>query len=542
MPAPAGTANEMWILEIVRGREPGRTYSLAAGETILGNALGGMPGLDLSGQEPTSSPRRMAARQASVTLSGGGPSIRDLDSPGGTFVNRQRLFSAQARPLQPGDLIQLGGVQLEVKRVAAPAPPPPRQPAPERPRSAPSPAPAPLPQPRAASPSPGPPVGGGLPAPYTLGGATCRAWDDFLPLAAQRWRALRDELTSGRLADFLRRIGRPDLLPSATATGDPDERLDAWLAGLPVTRPSGPELDVHPATIVIRTSVVGTVRQTLRITNVGFRLLRSQVSVEAPPATRPGASQPRIRVSPGFASTPFATIDETDVPIEVDLPDEPSRGASGEALGAVVVRSNGGVRRVEVRAERPPRAEAIPEPFDAAASSPPSTHAAAAMTWARPVGKRVASQSLGRRVLAAAIALMLFRALVMASGLLPTLLGSTSPLGHWAELRLAGMAMVLAAAGALLGAAWILRGSPGEPSAAGDLIPAAFAGALLGVFAAAIGYAVIQSVEAPLGPLSSTSVAVVSLWGVVGAGLGLLSWIAIPPDRPASSPAPEAPR
>ena len=75
--------------------------------------------------------RRMAARHAAITAAGQDLTIRDLESPGGTFVNRQRLLSGQSRRLEPGDVIQLGGVQLEVKRqaaITAPAPSPPRSP------------------------------------------------------------------------------------------------------------------------------------------------------------------------------------------------------------------------------------------------------------------------------------------------------------------------------------------------------------------------------------------------------------------------------
>ena len=54
--------------------------------------------------------------------------IRDLESPGGTFVNQQRLLSGQARRLQPGDVVQLGSVQLRVK-LESPAATPPAAPA-----------------------------------------------------------------------------------------------------------------------------------------------------------------------------------------------------------------------------------------------------------------------------------------------------------------------------------------------------------------------------------------------------------------------------
>src|SRR3954469_14347678 len=97
-----------WALEIVRGRESGRVYALGGGETMLGNALNGGPGLDLSAHEGDS-PRRMAARQAQLELTPQGPTVRDLDSPGGTFVNRQRLLPGQDRLLQAGQLLQLCG-------------------------------------------------------------------------------------------------------------------------------------------------------------------------------------------------------------------------------------------------------------------------------------------------------------------------------------------------------------------------------------------------------------------------------------------------
>ncbi len=100
-----------WVLEIVKGREEGKRYPLRPGEQVLGNALNGSPGLDLADQE-TSPTRRMSARHASLDISNGNALLRDLETPGGTFVNRQRLLPGQARPLQEGDLIQLAGVQL----------------------------------------------------------------------------------------------------------------------------------------------------------------------------------------------------------------------------------------------------------------------------------------------------------------------------------------------------------------------------------------------------------------------------------------------
>src|SRR5262245_35778490 len=103
MAPPQTNANPTtWSLEVVRGHAVGRVYPLATGETIVGNGHDGQAKIDLGDQE-AGSPRRMAARHAAISLDGPELTIRDLDTPGGTFVNRQRLLSGQSRRLQPGD-------------------------------------------------------------------------------------------------------------------------------------------------------------------------------------------------------------------------------------------------------------------------------------------------------------------------------------------------------------------------------------------------------------------------------------------------------
>ena len=88
-------ANGSLAAQVVRGRDVGRRYPVGAGETPLGNALDGQTGLDLREQE-WNSPRRMAGQHACISRRTEEITIRDLDSPGGTFVNRQRLLSGQA--------------------------------------------------------------------------------------------------------------------------------------------------------------------------------------------------------------------------------------------------------------------------------------------------------------------------------------------------------------------------------------------------------------------------------------------------------------
>ncbi len=280
-------AENGWMLEVVKGRQAGRSYALKGAETVLGNALAGRPGIDLADQE-SDSPRRMAAQQAVVASSPTGLAVRDLDSPGGTFVNRQRVLPGQSLPLRAGDVIQLGGVQLRVVAGANGQPPA----SPTKSRTAP--------------PS----------SPFVLkNGTACRSWDDFLRVAAQRWGDLRDELTSNRLTVWLTTVGRPDLIVHRPPDATDDEHLDAWLARLPTTLPARPELDVHPSRLVIRvTPGGGTLARSVQIANVGHRLLHVRAEIEP-------AGVAWVRVAAPFAGQTHAVVEATDVPLDVDIPE-----------------------------------------------------------------------------------------------------------------------------------------------------------------------------------------------------------------------------
>jgi len=506
-----GPGRERWVLEIVRGREQGKRYLVGPGENAIGNALAGAPGLNLADQEDPSSPRRMAAKQACLTVSADALSIRDLDSPGGTFVNRQRLLSGQVRALQPGDTVQLGGVQLQVKREA-------------QAELKQEPAAEPTPEPR---PQPTTPAGSGpVSMSYTIAGAgTCRTWDDFLTLAAQRWNLVRDELTSGRLAEHLKRIGRTDLIPRPDAGMTADEQLDAWLARLPAKRSSAPELDVHPQALIVRAAAGGgLIRQTLRITNVGYRLLRSSARVET-------SGPARVRIAKAFPAARFQTIDLTEIPIEIELPDVTAAPSSTTPLGDVVIESNGGTRRIAVRLERPARTDLLPEASQ-------GTGPMDLMSWGRPLGDWVASLSPSRRLVLAPLALATFRLLVVLAGLIPLVPGAAGA-GAGGAPQLGAIAVVTAAAGFLAGAIWgTRRGAGGERAP----LQGAFTGAVAGLFAAAVGFAVIQSLELPLGAWSASPPAAIAFWAVLGLGLAALSWLLLPPPgtTPTSPPRAEA--
>jgi pSer/pThr/pTyr-binding forkhead associated (FHA) protein len=483
----AKAAENVWSLEVVRGKEAGRRFPLNGGSIVLGNALGGEHGIDLAEQEG-SSPRRMAAKQAQIECTAQGPMLRDLDSPGGTFVNRQRILPGQARALRPDDLIQLAGVQLKVVAGAAAKPvetsppssstPPPPRPTATRPRE--------------------------LPAVFSLAaGAACRTWDDFLTVAAQRWPALREELTTGRLAAYLTTIGRTDLIPSPQAPGTPDERLDAWLTRLPTTRPGQPELDVHPETLIVRSLPGGGVaRQTIQVANTGYRLLRSTVRVEP-------AGTSWIKIAPELARASFVTVERTDLPIEVMMPET----LDAPMLAALVIESNGGTRRVEVRLEKPPARDAIPE---AGPQPPPQLS----------LGLRelIAKQPAGTRLILGSAAAAGLRLLIAAGGIF----GSEEP-----APAIRGAAILLAVLGGMLAATLALR--RGESR---DLLPSSFAGAFAGVLLAALVVAACRAIEPTLGHgLVGTTLVLVALWAVLGAALaGLSAWLI--PYRPSGGVSP----
>jgi len=495
-----------WSLEVVRGRTIAHQFAIEAGETVAGNDLGGARGLDLADQEGNT-PRKMAARHAAITATTQEITVRDLDSPGGTFVNQQRLLSGQTRRLVTDDVIQLGSVQLRVKHNALVS---------DQKKTASAPAPVAAAKapalasnaavktvnPRAAATPPGPVGSGRLSTPFSMaGGAQCRTWDDFLVAAAQSWPALRDELTSGRLTEYLRRIHRADLVPRATPGRSADDQLDDWLARLPSAGSSEPELDVHPETVVVRAATGGGItRQSLRITNVGYRLLRSTARVE-PAGTR------WLRLRPEHDGRPFATIDQTDLPIELELPETIDR--PHEAI--IVIESNGGTRRIAVRIERPVEQSGIAGAVGSGISSVP--------VWREQLDRSLAGMRPSARIVLACAGSVALRFVAIVVNALP-IGGAPSRL---IEPRLSTFAIALVAVGVLAGIRLAMQ--VGEKR---DLGPAALAGGALGLLGSALWFAMVQSFERLLGPWSTSILAVALLWGTFGALLGLGSLFVIP--------------
>ena len=465
---------ESWSLEVVRGADAGHRFALAGGIVVLGNALDGAPGIDLSAMEATS-PRKMAGRQAQIHVLNGSILLRDLGSPGGTFVDRRRVPANSDLPLNVGDVIQLGGVQLRVARGAAEA----LQSRVE-------------PQTTASS------FASSSGFLFTLKtGATCRTFNDFLAVSAQRWGDLRDELTSGRLAGFLATIGRTDLAPDPKAAGSPDERLDAWLVRLPATTPARPELEAHPASVVVRApGGGGVVRKKVQVSNAGYGLLKVRARVEPPAATW-------LAIAMEFNGREVAIVESTDLTFDATIPD----GLTSPLSAEVVIEGNGGTSKIAVRVEPPgakvdePSASAIPRPRFG-------------------IKGRVAKFSATARLVALPlVAAGLRLAVALADAIRPGSVGSASP-------GLLGPLLAFAALGAVVAVIFSFRG--GEVR---DLPTAGLSGAILGAMAAALAVAACRAIEAPIITLLGPSVIFAILaWAAVGGIIAGLSLVVVPPQ------------
>ena len=479
------TQTDRWLLEVVRGRDVGRIFPIEPGETVVGNALSGQRGLDLLDQEGNT-PRRMAVRHAALICSGQELSLRDLESPGGTFVNQQRLLSGQPRKLSPGDVIQLGSVQLKVKHEhpatepAVTSPPPSAaltaspEPATVDPRAVPA---ARAQQkakpsaPPAAAPAGRMPEQTKQPAP-AAGGVAARppgqsaAADRRSPVPASTAPAAAGAASPGRLplafamaGGAVSHVGRLSrtrgpavVLPSRRAdvrqTGRVSPEDSASRAGaLHHARPTGrrsarrmagpaagvpedaPELDVHPESLLIQAKTGGTIAgPSLRVTNVGYRLLRWTARVEPTEASW-------IRLAPEHAGRPVQTIDQTELPVHLELPETIDR----PLRAMIIFESNGGTRRIEVLIERPAQEVVIPEgEFGIVAGN---------SAWGGRLRQTIARLPLFARLAAGCVGAVALRFLILLMNVVPIGGRTTGSL----EPRLVSVSVVLVVVGVLVG-------------------------------------------------------------------------------------------
>jgi hypothetical protein len=100
-------------LVVLRGEKINMEYPVYEGANYIGRTDEQPVDIDLECQEAAD--RVLTSRQhACVHYEDGALTVEDLKSLNGTFVNRRRVYPGQRRPLQDGDVIQVGTVQLKV--------------------------------------------------------------------------------------------------------------------------------------------------------------------------------------------------------------------------------------------------------------------------------------------------------------------------------------------------------------------------------------------------------------------------------------------
>jgi hypothetical protein len=107
---PAGAQPRLLVL---RGLKRNAEYPIYEGLNFIGRADEKPVDIDLEDQEPPD--RIWCSRQhACISFEGDALAIEDLNSANGTYVNRNRIYPGQKRPLAPNDVVQIGNVQLKV--------------------------------------------------------------------------------------------------------------------------------------------------------------------------------------------------------------------------------------------------------------------------------------------------------------------------------------------------------------------------------------------------------------------------------------------
>lgn len=101
-------------LMVIRGQKLNIEYPIYTGDNFIGRTDEKPVDIDLDDQE---SPDRVwcSRQHARIVSDDKGLSIEDLGSQNGTFVNRARIYPGQLRPLENGDVVQIGTVQMKLK-------------------------------------------------------------------------------------------------------------------------------------------------------------------------------------------------------------------------------------------------------------------------------------------------------------------------------------------------------------------------------------------------------------------------------------------
>ena len=206
------TTQPAYELVIERGPQPGQTFPLDAPSHTVGRD----PISDLCISDPEVSRQHGLL----IQMPKGGYKIQDLGSTNGTIVDGTRL-SGEAYPLQPGQLITLGGsVALRYRAILpAEAEAKAAEPAPVK-QAPPTPAPAPAQEVQVSAPAAEAPMAEAAASVELQSGEPAAEWRDQLPVRAQPTGQAANVPPAGR------RATEDDFVDSETPDeDDPGRRL-----------------------------------------------------------------------------------------------------------------------------------------------------------------------------------------------------------------------------------------------------------------------------------------------------------------------------
>jgi hypothetical protein len=112
-PPPPAEQGARPRLVVLRGMRIGAEYPIYEGRNTVGRFADKPVDIDLISQESTDQ-IWCSRRHAVFTLEGGVVAVEDLNSLNGTWVNGARILAGQPRQLQPGDVVQIGTVQMKL--------------------------------------------------------------------------------------------------------------------------------------------------------------------------------------------------------------------------------------------------------------------------------------------------------------------------------------------------------------------------------------------------------------------------------------------
>jgi len=112
-PTPPPTPSVRPKLVVLRGMKIGTEYPVYEGRNTVGRFADKPVDIDLVCQE--SNEQIWCSRQhAVIVCDKDNVLIEDLNSLNGTWVNGVRIHAGQSRQLRPGDVVQIGTVQMKL--------------------------------------------------------------------------------------------------------------------------------------------------------------------------------------------------------------------------------------------------------------------------------------------------------------------------------------------------------------------------------------------------------------------------------------------